>query len=139
MPNKVHITPGSLTKTQAKAGIVVAALFLLFGLGFGFVVFQETPDSETGLKVLMGGFFLIWVVACISMVIFYVRILSKSNNPEAQSLVDVHFEASGVVDTTGCVSDFAGRLRHLEDLKRDGLITEAEYRDKRAQIMEEKW
>ena len=139
MPHKVHITPGSLTKTQAKAGIVVAALFLLFGLAFGFVVFQETPDSEGGLKILMGGFFLIWVVVCISMVVFYVRILTRSNNPEGQSLMDVHFEASGVVDTSGRDKDFAVRLRHLEDLMRDGLITEMEYQDKRAQIMAEKW
>lgn len=139
MPNKVHITPGSLTKTQAKAGIVVATLFLLFGLAFGFVVLQDTPDSEGGLIILMGGFFLIWVVVCLAMIIFYVRMLSKSINPEDQSLVDFKVETSGVTDPSGRDNAFADRLRNLEGLKRDGLITEAEYRDKRAQIMEEKW
>lgn len=139
MTHKVHVTPGSLSITQAKVGIVVAALFLLFGLTFGFVVLQETPDSESGLKILMGGFFLLWVVVCIAMIIFYVRMLLKSINPEDQSLVDFQVEVSGVADTSGRDNDFADRLRHLEGLKRDGLITEAEYRDKRAQIMEEKW
>ncbi|MGE4545507.1 MAG: SHOCT domain-containing protein [Pedobacter sp.] len=139
MTHKGHITPGRLSIAQAKIGIVVAALFLLFGLAFGFVVLNETPDSEAGLKILMGGFFLLWVVVCIAMIIFYVRMLSKSINPEDQSLVDFQFEASGVADTSGRDNDFAGRLRHLEELKRDGLITEAEYRDKRAQIMAEKW
>ncbi len=136
MTHKVHITPG---RAQAKIGIVIAAMFLLFGLVFGFVVLQETPDSEGGLKILMGAFFLLWVVACSSMIIFYVRILSKSKNPEDQSLVDFQYEASGVADTSGLDNDFAKRLRHLEELKREGLITEAEYRDKRAQIMAEKW
>lgn len=136
MTHKVHITPG---RAQAKIGIVIAAMFLLFGLVFGFVVLQETPDSEGGLKILMGAFFLLWVVACSSMIIFYVRILLKSKNLEDQSLVDFQFESSGVAGTSGLDNDFAKRLRRLEELKREGLITEAEYRDKRAQIMEEKW
>jgi len=139
MPHKVHITSGSLNKTQAKIGIVVAALFLLFGLIFGLVVLRETPDSEGGLKILMGGFFFIWVVACFAMIIFYVRMLSKSRNPEDLSLVDFQFKSSAVADISGRDNDFAGRLRHLEELMRDGLITELEYRDKRAQIMAEKW
>lgn len=139
MTQKVSITPGKLSKAQAKVGIVVAALFLLFGLVFGFVVLQETPASEGGLIILIGGFFLLWAVVCIAMIVFYVRILSKSNNAEDQSLVDIQFEASGGADTSGRDNDFAGRLRRLEELKRDGLITEAEYRDKRAQLMAEKW
>lgn len=139
MPDKVHITPGSLNKTQARVGIVVAALFLLFGLVFGFVVLQETPGSEGGLKILIGGFFLLWAVVCISMIIFYVRMLSKSSNAKDQSLVDIQFMASDGADTSDRDNDFAGRLRRLEELKRDRLITEAEYRDKRAQIMAEKW
>jgi hypothetical protein len=35
--------------------------------------------------------------------------------------------------------DFEGRLRKLESLRRDGLISEAEYARKRAEILGERW
>jgi len=35
--------------------------------------------------------------------------------------------------------NFESRLRKLESLKKDGLITEEEYQQKRGEIMKEKW
>ncbi|MBP1660353.1 MAG: hypothetical protein H6P95_1545, partial [Candidatus Aminicenantes bacterium] len=35
--------------------------------------------------------------------------------------------------------DFAGRLRQLESLRQDGLVTDDEYRAKRAEILGGKW
>lgn len=139
MTRKGFVSPGGLTLMQAKIGIVIAVLFLLFGLVFGFVALQESPDSEGRMMILMGGFFLIWVVACIALILFYVRMLSKLRGPEDQSLVNFQFEASGKSDSSGPGNDFAGRLRQLEELRQDVLITDVEYREKRAQILEEKW
>lgn len=139
MTRKVHVKPGGLAATQAKGGIVVVTMFLLFGLVFGFVVILDTPDSETGLKFLIGGFFLIWVVVCISLIVAFVRILSKSKNIEDNSIVEFQFEETAEPPASSGGSEFDVRLRKLEALKRDGLITEAEYLNKRAEILQEKW
>ena len=123
---------------QAKVGIVVVALFLVFGLVFGFIVLKETPSSETGQKLLMGMFFLIWAVVCISIIVAFARVLSKQKNFQGKSLVDLYVEEPH--DPSAAKnSDFETRLRKLEQLKKDGLITEQEYQAKRAQILNEKW
>lgn len=48
-----------------------------------------------------------------------------------------------IAETTSADRDaengFAAKLRDLDALKKDGLITDDEYRKKRAQIMKEKW
>lgn len=36
-------------------------------------------------------------------------------------------------------SDFSSRLRNLDSLKKDALISEDEYTSKRKEIMDEKW
>jgi hypothetical protein len=36
-------------------------------------------------------------------------------------------------------SDFAARLRYLEELKSDGLISGDEYQKKRSEMLQEKW
>lgn len=137
MTRKVHVTPGGLTAMQAKIGIVVAAFFLLFGLVFGAVVGLETPASEVGLRLLQGGFLLLWVVGCIAMIVFYARLLAKKT-PQEDSLLDVHFAEAGDA-ASGTGQDFAVKLRNLEQLKREGLISESEYLAKREQILKEKW
>jgi hypothetical protein len=74
---KVYLAPDGLATMQAKLGIVVAVLFLLFGMAFGVVVGRETPDPEGGLKLLQEAVLLFWVVAGISLIVFYARLLSK--------------------------------------------------------------
>lgn len=138
MAQKIHVTPGGVTRAAAKAGIFTAALFLLFGLVFAFVSLSDMPDSETGLKLLVGVFFCIWVVVCISMIVIYLRILSKPTDSGGNSLVDLDFAKTGETGDTGS-GDFDARLRKLEQLKRDALITESEYLGKREQILREKW
>ena len=138
MTRNVHVTPGGLAARQAKVGIVVFVLFLLFGLVFGFIVLKETPDSESGQKFLMGAFFLIWAAVCISIIVIFKRILSKQKNPQEKSLVDLNFEEPRGSLPVGN-GDFESRIRKLENLKRDGLITAEEYQAKRARILSEKW
>lgn len=138
MTRTVHVTPGGLTPLQAKIGIIVTALFLIFGLVFAVVVSKETPSSEGGLKILQAVFLLIWVTACLSIIVFYARLLSKEKTAAQNSLIDLHVEES--TNTTIPESDdFESRLRKLERLKRDGLINGDEYQAKRDQILQEKW
>ena len=138
MTPKAQVIPGKVTLLQAKVGLVVASLFLLFGIGFGAVVLQETPSSEDGLRLLIGAFFLIWVAVCISVIVIYSRILSNAKNAKDRSLFEVRLEEP---DGTAMrqPGDFDIRLRKLEQLKTDGLVSEAEYQQKRSQIMEENW
>lgn len=138
MTRKVQVTPGSLTSLQAKMSIVVVGLFLVFGLVFGFVVLQESSGSEPGQELLIGAFFVIWSVACLSMIVFLARMLSNRKDPAGNSVVDLYIEAPPNRPMTAS-GDFESRLRKLAKLQKDGLITDEEYRVKRAQILADKW
>jgi hypothetical protein len=138
MTKKVYVTPGGLTILQAKAGLIVAVLFLLFGLVFAVVVVLDTPSSEGGLIILQIAFFLIWVAACLSIIVFCARLLSKGKTVAQNSLIDMYLAETTGPPTPG-TADFEARLHQLERLRKDGLITEAEYQDKREQILQEKW
>ena len=138
MTRKINVTAGGTTLMQAKAGIIIFALFLLFGLVFGFAVLSDTPASESGLIIVIGAFFLIWVAVCISGIVSFARILSKNKSPQEKSLLELNFEESGETSSKAS-GDFENRIRKVEKLKEDGLITEEEYQVKRRQIINEKW
>ena len=133
MKRKAHVTPGNLIVTQARIGIGIGVLFLLFGLTLAVVVAMEASASELGLLIAQIAFFILWIAGCIAIIVSYIRILRGRHSPEQNALLDVHVEDSG---TTG---DFETRLRQLEHLRRDDLISEAEYQDKRTQILQERW
>lgn len=138
MTQKIYVTPGGITSLQAKISIIVFVLFLLFGLVLGVIGLKEIPDSESGEAIAIGAFFLIWVVVCISSIVMFARFLSKKKTPQEKSLVDFNFEESPDM-TMYKRGDFEIRLRKLEQLKQDGLITEEEYQGKRVEIMNEQW
>ena len=77
MVRKLQVVPGDLMATQAWIGAIVASLFLIFGLTFAYVVLSEADDGEGGMRVLTSMFFVIWIVACVSMIVFCVRLGSK--------------------------------------------------------------
>jgi hypothetical protein len=52
-------------------------------------------------------------------------------------VLEVDGAASGAIPAPG--GDFAARLRALEKLREDHLITEEEYRRKRAEILDARW
>lgn len=139
MTRNIHMAPGRLTRLQAKAGIIVASFFLLFGLLFGAVVLPEMSAAEIGLALLVGGFFLLWVVVCLAMIVAFARMLWAHRTPQENSLADFYVGEPDTGNSAPLSGDFAERLRKLEALKRDGLISEDEYRGKRRQILDEKW
>lgn len=131
---KVYVTPGGLTSLQARFGIGVAALLLVFGLAFAAVVLPEVSDSEPGLRVLLGLFFLGFLAVCVAMLVIFARVLSAKGSPRDRSLVDLQLE-----EPAGPSGDFEARLRKLEALRQESLISEAEYLAKRTQILGEPW
>ena len=130
---RLEVFAGGATRTAAKAGVVVIILFLVFGMGFVGVVLDETPESETTLRILLAGFGVIWIVGCGAILRFYVRILRGQRIGAPDSLL--HIEES----SDGRGADFDDRLRKVEVLHRDGLLSEAEYMRKREEIVNEKW
>jgi hypothetical protein len=119
------VKPGSLSATQARALIVVASLFLLFGLVLLGVALAESSSSEFGMRIALGAFLLVWIAACASLILSGARVLTASRGARPGTLVEIQ--------RTG--GDPGERLRRLEDLRRDGLITEEEFREKREQAL----
>lgn len=122
------------------AGAIVFALFLVFGVTLVSVGIMENR-SETGLQVLIGIFGLIWVTVCSFGIAFNIRnYRSWSKDPPdktvAATIGVIEYDAA---ENKGNPVDFDTKLRKLESLKKDGLITEEEYKRKHKEIMDEKW
>lgn len=132
MSKNIQIAPGRLTASQAKGGIVVVSLFLLFGLVLGAAVLV---DSSEGLDFIlpMSAFLVIWVAACVSIIICFSRLLKSARKSSPYSLAEIR------VTGDASPADFETRLRRLESLKKDGLVSEEEYQVKRAEILGERW
>lgn len=137
MSRKIHVAPGKVSRSAAGMGALIAILFLVFGVVFFWVVMDDTPPSEEGLRLLQGAFLVIWVVACLSIAFVNLRIFIKGRTPAEAAFLEL--EEDGPNDAPAAEGDFDVRLRKLEGLHRDGLITEEEYRRKRAEIVGEKW
>lgn len=137
-PRVIEVSAGGLTSTMAGPGIVVAVLFLIFGVGFiGFAV-SETSSSETGLMVLQIGFGVLWVAVCTTIIVGYARLLRRRPNVAPDSLLHIEEVESAAVPAEGG-PDFEARLRKLDRLYRDGLLTESEFTRKRDEILGDKW
>ena len=125
MPRKVYLKPPPPTMTMLWAQIILGVLFLPFGLLFVFI-------SEGEARSFVAIFTVIWAAACIAIIVMAVKALRLVKKGKIEiAEIDV---TSG--ETEG---DFAVRLRDLEGLRKDGLISDGEYQRKRAEIMQEKW
>ena len=79
-----------------------------------------------------GIFVVIWEAGCIALLVNAIKALKLMRNGKIEVA-----EISGMVVEEG--GSFAAKLRDLETLKTDGLISDDEYREKRAEVMQEKW
>ncbi len=133
MKEKSKIASVRPSPLASKITIVMLVIFLFFGL---FLMSDGPGTGETSFAL----FRMIWVIACIGGIIYSIRNLSTYSKEQKGKLpatttdvIEVEFEG----ETGG--GDFETRLRKLEALKKDGLITEEEYKQKRREIMDEKW
>ena len=125
MPRKVYIKPPPPARTMLLSQIVLSVLFLPFG-----IVFVIIAEGEARPFVVI--FSLLWTTGCIAMIVHAVKVLRLIKGGKIEIA-----ELGAITGETG--SDFAARLRDLEALKKDSLISDDEYRRKRAEIMQEKW
>jgi hypothetical protein len=83
-----------------------------------------------GLAV--GAFVVLWVLAALGIAAFHIW---NATSPTGVPYTTVGFEGG----ETPTRSDQASRLRELERLRADGLVTDVEYNRKRADILNEDW
>lgn len=79
-------------------------------------------------------FYIFGSVGLVGMIIGYVWNLIEDKKNNDDGIIDVDIEVSDPEPL-----DFEEKLRKLESLKADGLLTEAEYLKKRNEILKTKW
>jgi hypothetical protein len=139
MTKKAYVRP---TKASSIVTVIMGTLFLVFGVVF----VLTTADGEARPYALM--FMVVWIVACGSMIVYGLMIIF-SKRPPAGVEVDIPTfrfepdvkETDGGPENTGHLTgmDFETKLRKLEVLRKEGLVSEKEYEQKRSEIMGEKW
>lgn len=115
----------------SKITIVGLILFLIFGL----FLMSDAPD-EPAINI----FCIMWVIACIGGIIYSIRNLSTYSEEQKKKIPLTADEVVELVSEDETEEkDFETKLRKLESLRKDGLITEEEYQRKRKEIMDKKW
>ncbi|MCF6291081.1 MAG: hypothetical protein L3J03_08845 [Desulfobacterales bacterium] len=122
MTRKVYAKP---PKAIFVAQLVLITLFMMVG-----VVFLIAADSE--VRMLVAIFVVIWETACIAILVNAVRALKLMRNGKIEVA-----EISDPAVAQG--AGFAAKLRELDALKKEGLVSDDEYQKKRTEIMQEKW
>lgn len=129
MGHKIYVKPG---KTSLKVGMTVSALFFLFGLFFIFLLIGE-PESYIGI-----GFLVFWLmVVALIFRTFYVQYVNydQTNPGEFNPMINIESD----LNSNNSPISFDEKLRKLDQLKKDGLLSTTEYEQKRKEVMEEKW
>ena len=119
--NKIKLKPPKSMRTAILAQTVLAVLFLPAGAFFAWA-------AEGEAKPFALFFSLVWTVGC-GFLFFRGRNALKELRKETFAL-DFSLEGE---------DSSSSRLRELEELRRDHLISEEEYGKKRTEILEEKW
>lgn len=130
---KLNIRP---SKPASIAALIGICLLLIFGIGFAIVVGKEIVgnEAEPALSIAFVLFMIAWVGTALIILIYHILNLKRA---KGLSLVDIEAEPGTQADGTD--SDPMQRLRSLEALKHDGLISEDEFMRKREEIMQQKW
>lgn len=145
MAQKLYVKPPKQTIGVLLVMAFIAALFLVFGL----ILYLNVVGELDGYPfLLVSMFFVIWGIACSALIIHYIRLymLMKTGKIEVGEIGDLSKEFKNDIEVEEVSnseeeskSDFSSRLRNLDSLKKDALISEDEYTSKRKEIMDEKW
>ncbi len=126
MKGKAYIKP---SKPSLIAGLIVIVLMMGFGIFFMTLIAGE---SESGVGMV---FLSVWLLVCLviagSMLYNYFK-----NDDDAVIGSEITFTNDEKAEAT---NDIENKLRQLERLQKEKLITEEEYQSKRKAIMESEW
>ncbi len=124
---------------RIKPGKGISALSAVVALGMGiFGLLFLLPMFGSAGGGAGGAFALLWVIVAFGMAAFYgYNALSE----RGASLVDLDEPTRSPPSGPSHLpsADFEARLRKLDALRRDGLITDSEYQAKRSEILAERW
>ena len=121
----------------ASAGALVGLSFmLLFGIGFSVLVGNVLVENEAPVAMffVFGVFMIGWLGTAVFMLVYHFLNIKRA---KGVSLVDIEAEPGPQINDPA--SDPMQKLRSLEALKHDGLISEDEFTRKREEIMQQKW
>lgn len=129
MSKKAYIKP---TKPSLVVGMIVVVFMLIFGIFFIILLLDE-PDSYIGI-----GFLSIWLLVLLviggSLANNYIN---YDKNPGSSLAEEIQLEESNYPSDTSM--RFDEKLRKLDELKNEKLLSEAEYEVKRKEILDQKW
>ena len=117
------------TKLSGITMIVAGAVFLLFSI----LPFSAAEGEAKPFAIVFG---FVWVIICLVFIIYGIYILSN-DKPASGIVYDI--ENNAAPNDSASRGDFETRIRKLEKLREDRLITEEEYKTKRAEMMNEPW
>ncbi|MEN6561115.1 MAG: SHOCT domain-containing protein [Acidobacteriota bacterium] len=126
MKSKVSIRP---TKPVTVMALVVAVAMALLGIFFLGLLIKE----GAGVGIV---FMIFWFIVLGVIITYYIYNL-KSRKGIAE--IETETDSESAPRAGESAPDFDGKLRKLEALKRDGLLTDEEYQAKRAEIMKKAW
>lgn len=121
----------------ASAGALIGLIFmLLFGIAFSVLLGNVLVENEAPVAMYFAfGIFMIgWIGTVLFMLVYHYLNLKRV---KGLSLIDIEADPGSQPDDTA--GDPMQKLRNLEAMKHDGLISEDEFRRKREEIMQEKW
>jgi Short C-terminal domain len=121
-------------------GIIGGILGLIIGLAI-LNLGGKAADLGAGEKALRIIFGIVWFTFCIGMMALNalnLSSLSRARKNKSASIAAESAESPAGNRPEGAV-DFETRLRKLESLRRDGLVSEEEYQRKREELLREKW
>lgn len=107
------------SKAQSIIGMIMGIVFVIIGI--------------SQLK-LFGLFGVIWTLVAVG-----ITIMHGYNVFSEKGISTYEMDIETVDSTEGKGNDFENRMRQLNALKEDGLITEAEFEAKRKAILDDKW
>lgn len=129
MKQKVYIKP---TKPGLIVGLIVIIAFLAFGIIF-FTLLSGEPDAYIGQIFLV-----IWIIVVLVIGGSFVNnLINYDKNPGASVAQEI--EMPEAFNSSEIGISFDDKLRKLENLRKEGLISEQEYAAKRQEIMQQKW
>ena len=124
MTQKLRVRP---TRPVTIMALVAAVAMGLFGLFFLGLLMRE----GSGIGVV---FMIVWFVVLGVIIAYYVYNLRSKTGV---GVIEIDSETDGA--EAGAGSDFESRIRKLERLRKDGLLTDEEYRAKKSEILSDKW
>ena len=125
-PKIASVRPSPMASIMGIIGMIV---MMILGISF-------MSDMPEGGSLFM----LIWVLIGLAGIVYFIaNLISFSGSPAK----NVPLTAGDVIeiapDDKEPSPDFESKLRKIEALKKDGLLSEEEYRQKRDEIINQKW